>query len=67
MEDHVLSGGLSSEVAQLIAPSCYDLAASFGWGARVFEHGKTDEIRKKHKLDNQSIANKLMEIIEHER
>lgn len=67
MEDHVLSGGLSSEVAQLIAPSCYDLAASFGWGARVFEHGKTDEIRNKHHLDNQSIANKLMEIIEDER
>lgn len=67
MEDHVLSGGLASEVSLLLAPSCYDLAASFGWQSRVFEHGNTEEIRKKHHLDNDSIAAKLIEVIEHER
>ena len=67
MEDHVLTGGLTSEVSQLIAPSCSDLAASFGWRERVFEHGNIDEIRKKHKLDIASIAEKLIGIIEDER
>jgi 1-deoxy-D-xylulose-5-phosphate synthase len=67
MEDHVLAGGLASEVSQLIAPSCYDLAGSFGWRERVFEHGNIDEIRKKHKLDVASIAEKLKRIIEDER
>ncbi|MBQ9789020.1 MAG: 1-deoxy-D-xylulose-5-phosphate synthase [Lentisphaeria bacterium] len=67
MEDHCINGGLASEVSQLIAPSCYDLAASFGWQSRVFEHGNTNEIRKKHGLDNESIAAKLVELIENER
>lgn len=66
LEDNVLAGGFGSQVASFFAGGDTNVY-SFGWPDKFIEHGSSDDLFKKYGLDAQSIAERIIEIIENKK
>ena len=63
IEDGTVKGGLASEVERVITDNKLkdiDLI-KFAYQDEFVKHGKTEEIEKRHHLDNESIVNTIIE------
>jgi len=65
LEDNILDGGFGHAVTSYIAESNIKLAVkNLGWPTKFIEHGNTDDLFKKYRLDGVSVAERICEFIE---
>ena len=62
IEDNLLKGGLGSQVIELINKNKLENihVQTFGYDDCFVEHGKTEELEKKYKMDAESIASIIL-------
>ena len=64
LEDHVLTGGLSSIAAETLMPTNHHGLHSFGWNPETpVPHGSTEEIRKTAGLDVPQLTESICSIL----
>ncbi len=63
LEDNMLAGGFGSQVAAALSGSDTGVY-SFGWPDRFIEHGSSERLFEKYGLDAESIAERIIDIIE---
>lgn len=64
IEDHILSGGLYSALAETLASEVHSGLYGFGWDAsEVVGHGDVKDLRRKAGLDAESISEKIKGIV----
>ena len=63
LEDNVLAGGFGTQIAAALSGSDTKVY-SFGWPDRFIEHGSSEQLFKKYGLDAETIAERIVDIIE---
>ena len=63
LEDNVLAGGFGGQIAAALSGSDTKVY-SFGWPDRFIEHGSSEQLFKKYGLDAETIAERIVDIIE---
>lgn len=63
LEDNVVTGGFGQQIAVLLANKNTKIL-NLGWPDTFIEHGTTDELYKKFRLDPQSIVERICDFIE---
>ena len=61
LEDHVIAGGFGSAVMEMLNErSCTTPVLRIGWPNEFIEHGREDQLRSKHRLTPEAIAETIL-------
>ena len=61
LEDHVIAGGFGSAVMEMLKErSCTTPVLRIGWPNEFIEHGREDQLRSKHRLTPEAIAETIL-------
>ena len=65
LEDNVISGGLGEKLCSLVLLKRLNIKVeNIGWPDKFIEHGNTEDLFKKYKLDKYGITERISEFIE---
>ena len=65
LEDGCVTGGVGQEISALLSSSKLNIhVLNIGWPEKFIEHGSVSELRKRYKLDAESISIRVKDFIE---
>jgi 1-deoxy-D-xylulose-5-phosphate synthase len=61
LEDHIITGGFGSAVMELLNENgCATPVLRIGWPHQFIEHGREDQLRAKHRLTPEAMAETIL-------